>query len=151
MLHEPFYDPTKSYEDNYERGPFAAFADRKIHKHKNDPQDDFLGLKVHLAFGIPAGPLLNSKFIKGAFKKALKHQKKGQVLILSFMGTVRPNQTQQEFIDDNIQAAKLAKETGVKVLEVNLSCPNIGNEGLVCYNLAITAQILKGIRKVIGS
>jgi dihydroorotate dehydrogenase len=67
------------------------------------------------------------------------------------MGTVKPEQSQQEFIDDYILAAKLSYETGAKVLETNLSCPNIGNEGLVCYNLDVTEKVAKGIRDVIGN
>ncbi len=225
MIQVPFYNPAISYEENYQKGPFAAFADGKTYLQKNDPQEDFLGNRVYLPFGIPAGPLLNSKFIKAAFekgfdvcvyktvradlypchpfpnilsvhfkgksltlerlkksvladdkyqepiaitnsfgvpsrkpddwqqdvKKAISYTGKGQIMILSFMGTVKKDQTQQEFIDDFIQAAKLANQTGAKILEANLSCPNIGNEGLVCYNLEITEKITQGIRKVIGS
>jgi dihydroorotate dehydrogenase len=73
------------------------------------------------------------------------------MLILSFMGTAKPNQTEQEFLDDFARAAKLSKETGAKVLEVNLSCPNIGNEGLVCYNLEMTEKVLKTIRDQIDT
>lgn len=83
-------------------------------------------------------------------KKALSYQKQGQVLIVSFMGTVRENQTQEEFIADFTLAGALAKETGAPVLEANLSCPNIGNEGLVCYNLDVTEKICKAIRSKIG-
>src|SRR3989344_7794394 len=223
MLREPFYDPTKSYEENYDRGPFGAFADGNIYAQQGEPKADFLGQKVYAPFGIPAGPLLNSKFCKAAFekgfdicvyktvrsdifpchpfpnvlaihpegdltfeelkkpliadatyteplsitnsfgvpskaapvwqedaKKAVAAAGKGQVLVLSFMGTVRPNQTEQEFIDDYILAARLSFETGALIFETNLSCPNIGNEGLVCYNLDITEKIVKGIRNVIG-
>lgn len=222
-MKQPFYDPEKTYEENYEKGPFGAFADGKVFEQKGEPQHDYLGHKVYLPFGIPAGPLLNSNFVKAAFekgfdicvyktvrsvffpchpfpnvlsinvegdltqdklkepliastdwqtplsitnsfgvpskktevwqedaKKAIASAGKGQVLVLSFMGTVHEGQTQQEFIDDNIQTARLAHETGAKILEVNLSCPNIGNEGLVCYNLKVTRQIAKGIRKAIG-
>jgi len=67
------------------------------------------------------------------------------------MGTVKKDQAQKEFTDDYILAAKLAKETGAKILEANLSCPNIGNEGLVCYNLEVTKKVTEGIRKVIGN
>ena len=66
------------------------------------------------------------------------------------MGTVKPNQTQDEFINDYVLGAKLANETGAKVLEMNLSCPNIGNEGLVCYNLEVTEKICKKVKKQIG-
>jgi dihydroorotate dehydrogenase (NAD+) catalytic subunit len=220
---KPFYDPYKTYIKNYEEGPFNAFVDHKIYKQKGKPQYDFLDQKIYLPFGIPAGPLLNSVFIKAAFekgfdlcvyktvrtsifpchpypnllaihkakisvdnldkpietdkqfskplsitnsfgvpskdptiwqedaKKAISYTKEGQVMILSFMGTVRSGQTANQFVEDFILAARLAKETGAKVLEANLSCPNIGNAGLVCYMLTMTEKIVKGIRKVIGN
>ena len=68
MLKKPFYDPMLSYEDNYEKGPFSDFASSDKFEQTGEPSYDFLGHKVYLPFGIPAGPLLNSKFIKGAFK-----------------------------------------------------------------------------------
>lgn len=224
MLKTPFYDPFKSYEENYVEGPFGDFASGTKFKDSSAPANDFLGYKVNLPFGIPAGPLLNSKFVKGAFengydiavyktvrantyschpfpnllsvvepgdltldrldkpvvldsefkdpititnsfgvpskdpsvwqedvKKAMSYAGKGQVMVLSFMGTVKKDQTQKEFIDDYILAAKLSYETGAKILEANLSCPNIGNEGLVCYNLEVTKQVVKGIRQAIGN
>src|SRR3989344_2394149 len=69
MLKQPFYDPKKSYEDNYTDGPYGAFADGKVYQQKGEPEYNFLGQKVYLPFGIPAGPLLNSKFVKAAFEK----------------------------------------------------------------------------------
>ena len=223
MLQAPFFDPLRSYEDNYDQGPFGAFADDDMFEQVGEPAHDFHGHKVYAPLGIPAGPLLNSAYCAAAFKKGfdiavyktvrsgifpshpfpnvlaihpegdldfetLKHPViadatyteplsitnsfgvpskeasvwqadvkkaiaaagKGQVLVLSFMGTVHPNQSQQEFVDDYVLAAKLAYETGAPVLETNLSCPNIGNEGLVCYNLDVTEQVAKGIRSVIG-
>ena len=224
MLKTPFYDPTRSYDENYVYGPFGAFVDGKVYKQRGEPEHIFLGHKVHLPFGIPAGPILNSAYANAAFdkgfdivvyktvrsdiypchphpnvlaveltgdltieksqqpiiahtrykqplsitnsfgvpskpahiwqadvRKAIKHARKGQILVLSFMGTVKPKQSEKQFVDDYALAAKQSVETGVLVLEVNLSCPNIGNEGLVCYNLPITQKILKAIRKVIGA
>lgn len=223
MQQTPFYDPAKSYDENYDLGPFGAFADGKVFEQSGEPQHNFLGQKVYQPFGIPAGPLINSNFCKGAFekgfdicvyktvrsgeypchpfpnilavkiegdltvekaqekliadnnysqplnitnsfgvpsktpefwqqdvKKAISYAKEGQVLVLSFMGTVRENQTADEFIADYALAAKLSFETGAKVLETNLSCPNIGNEGLVCYNLEMTEKVCQAIRKEIG-
>lgn len=223
MLRTPFYDPLKSYDENYAEGPFGAFADADVVENKGEPTHEFHGHKVYLPLGIPAGPLLNSAFCAAAFrkgfdiavyktvrsgvfpchpwpnvlaihpdgnldfnalskpviadttyseplsitnsfgvpskeaavwqedvKKAIAAEGKGQVLVLSFMGTVRENQSQEEFVEDYVLAAKLSHETGAKVLETNLSCPNIGNEGLVCYNLDVTEKVVKGIRNVIG-
>ena len=223
MVTTPFYDPLKSYEENYAEGPFGAFQDGEVLLQTGEPTHDFHGQKVYAPLGIPAGPLLNSAFCAAAFKKgydiavyktvrsgvfpchpfpnvlaihpegdldfdtlsrpviadatyseplsitnsfgvpskdaavwqedvrkAVLAAGKGQVLVLSFMGTVREGQTEQEFIDDYVLAAKLSYETGAKVLETNLSCPNIGNEGLVCYNLDVTEKVAKGIRSVIG-
>ncbi len=219
----PFYDPEKSYEENFTDGPFGVFANDFAAHTEGEPQYDFLGFKVYSPFGIPAGPLINSKFCRAAFlkgydicvyktvrtgvfpchpfpnvlsvkvdgdltlekasqklvadnnyteplsitnsfgvpsrdpaiwqedvKKAIASAGKGQVLVLSFMGTVKENQTEQEFVDDWRLAAKYAKETGAKIFEANLSCPNIGNEGLVCYDLEMTRNVCKAIREELG-
>lgn len=69
MLHTPFYDPEKTYEENFEQGPFGAFADGEIIENKDEPRYDFLGFKVNSPFGIPAGPLLNGKFVQAALAK----------------------------------------------------------------------------------
>lgn len=221
----PYYNVEKSYEENLENGPYGSFIDGKKIKVKDKPRLEFLGYKVFLPFGIPAGPLLDSKFCTAALqkgfdivvyktvrgdlypchpwpnilsvkvkgnltiqmtqkkalvagtnysekplsitnsfgvpsrnpkiwqkdvKKALKKEQKGQLVILSFMGTVKKKQTRKDFIADYVKAAKLSKQTGAKILEMNLSCPNIGNEGLVCYNIDITREICRAVRKAIG-
>jgi dihydroorotate dehydrogenase (NAD+) catalytic subunit len=220
-----FYDPTRSYEDNYEKGPPILSANETPPTFPDIKHSTFLGFDVRLPFGIPPGPLLNSKFMKAAFewgfdvstyktvradvfpchpfpnvlyvdtpkdlkpqetprltatshtekskeqisitnsfgvpsrkpevwqedvKEALTFVKDGQLMILSFMGTVTENQSSNEFVADFARAAQLAHETGVKVVEANLSCPNIGNEGLVCYNLDTTEAVCKAIRNAIG-
>lgn len=224
-MHSLLYDIHKTYEENFKFGPLGIKKLKKPFLKQIQQNYKFLGFPINFPFGIPAGPLLNSKYIKGAFDfgfpvsvyktvrsnefpchpypnivyvnapkeihlekitrlsaldvnpknlsnisitnsfgvpsknpkiwqkdvlKARTYEKKGQILILSFMGTVKKNQTQEEFIEDFAKAAKLAKQTGVKALEANLSCPNIGNEGLVCYNLEATEKVCKAIRKAIG-
>src|SRR3989344_1037501 len=69
MLQTPYYDPKRSYEENYSEGPFGAFADGKKYTNSGEPTYDFLGHKLYLPFGIPAGPLLNGKFVKAALDK----------------------------------------------------------------------------------
>ena len=222
MLSPPFYDPTRSYEENYTEGPFNGFADG-VEVDGGKPRFEFLGQKINYPLGIPAGPLLNSKYVAAAFQKGFdvpvyktvrakefpchpfpnvlsvhvdgdltlekaKHPlvadavyteplsitnsfgvpsrpvalwqedaKKGihaagfgQVMVMSFMGTVQEGQTADEFVADFALAARLSAQTGAKVVEANLSCPNIGNEGLVCYNLDMTERVTKAIRKEIG-
>lgn len=219
------YNINWTYEENLKKGPVGLAKLKKPTYKKVVPRFKFLGFPIDIPYGIAAGPLINSRFIKIAFefgfsictyktvrtqsfpsypfpnvvyvdapekldpvktpslkvkyknitlekisitnsfgvpskdpkfwqedvKSALAHEKKGQLLILGFMGTVRKNQTEQEFIDDFAKAGNLSKETGVKALEVNLSCPNLSYEGLVCYDLKITEKICKSIRKVIGN
>ncbi|MGH7203777.1 MAG: hypothetical protein ACREHC_05025 [Candidatus Levyibacteriota bacterium] len=65
-MQTPFYDPEKTYEDNFNDGPFA---DGKIFEQKGEPQYDFLGHKVYSLFGIANGPLINGKFVKAALDK----------------------------------------------------------------------------------
>lgn len=69
MLRAPFFDPTKSYYDNWEQGPFNAFADGVVFPIEQEQKFDFLGYKLNYPLGIPAGPLLNSRFMKGAMEK----------------------------------------------------------------------------------
>lgn len=223
----PFFDPGKSYEDNYNEGPFGAFADGKDLKIPETPKYDFLGFKINSPFGIPSGPLLNSKFCKAAFEKGfdVNHYKTrrsvafptnewpnvlsvevsgdltaekakqpllgttnfdkdpknlsitnsfgnpspeppavweedmkkavvaaglGQLLIGSVVGTIQEGFSEEDYHNDFAKAAEMAKETGVKVIEVNLSCPNVASEGIVCFNLEAVVSIVKKTKERIG-
>ncbi|MBU6323068.1 MAG: diguanylate cyclase [Patescibacteria group bacterium] len=68
MLHEPFYDPDKTYYENWEEGPFGGFADG-VTLPESEPRFDFLGRKISYPFGIPAGPLVNAAFMRAAMEK----------------------------------------------------------------------------------
>lgn len=224
MLAAPFYDPKKSYEENYTEGPFNGFADGVAVPFEGEPKYDFLGLKINFPIGIPAGPLLNSKYVAAAFQKgfdlpvyktvraqefpchpfpnvlsvkidgdltlekaqspltadaeygeplsitnsfgvpsrppeiwqedskvAVASAGKGQAMIMSFMGTVREGQTAEDFAEDFAKAAELSLMSGAQIYEANLSCPNIGNEGLVCYNLDMTERVCAALREKLGS
>ncbi|MEK7471165.1 MAG: hypothetical protein AAB623_00750 [Patescibacteria group bacterium] len=228
MLFEPFYDPKKSYEENYEKGPFGAFADSKVENPAKrvlaETQYDFLGFKVNLPFGIPAGPLINGKFVQAALNKGfdivtyktvrsekypchpwpnvlsikidgdltlqkmkegvivneniegipelitnsfgvpslepefwqkdltnlLNNTGSGQIVVGSFQGTKKKGQNVEEYINDYRITAKLLKDVGVKVMEVNLSCPNEGTNNLLCYDIERSVKVAKAIKEVIG-
>lgn len=69
MSNVAFYDPTRSYYENYEQGPSGAFADGNVVERSGPPKETFLGRPVYTRFGIPAGPLLNGAYVKAALDK----------------------------------------------------------------------------------
>src|SRR5205814_8144064 len=69
MLKTPFFDPEKTYKQNYEDGPFGDFGNGKIFENQGEVKYSFLENRVFLPFGIPAGPLLNGKYVKAALDK----------------------------------------------------------------------------------
>src|ERR1044072_4000410 len=70
----PFYDPTLSYQDNYDLGPFGQFAGEPSSEERAAlelPEGMWItagGLRLRRGIGIPAVPLLNSKFTGAAFR-----------------------------------------------------------------------------------
>jgi dihydroorotate dehydrogenase (NAD+) catalytic subunit len=219
VLKNPFYDPLRSYKENCEKGPFNDFINPKEYINRGEPKYDFLGTKLYLPFGIPAGPIPNSNFVKSAFKKgfdviiyktvrtkkhpcneypnivplknngkltfkeaengvevdkvfkdplaitnsfgvpslspeewmedlkkSVSYAKKGQLLIGSYQGTNR-NIGELDFIEDWVLGAKLVKECGVKVIELNLSCPNEGKKNLLCHDTNMVLKIVKSVVK----
>jgi len=221
---QPFYDPLLSYEDNFEKGPFGAFTDGEINSPETKPSFSLLGQKINLLFGIPAGPLLNGKFVKAALDKGfdivtyktvrtrkypshpwpnvvgiklegdltmerankpllvttdfkyplsitnsfgvpsfnpdlwqkdlaetVQYAGKGQLVIGSFQGTPKGDGNVTAYIKDFVKAAQLVKESGVKVLEANLSCPNENSAQLLCFDIDRTYEITKAIKNKIGN
>ncbi len=222
----PFYDPQRTYEDNYASGPFGAFRGPSPFVRTERPQANFLGYQVTRPFGIPAGPLLNAAFCAAAFShgfdvnvyktvrtrahrvhafpntlavhvngaltieratrpvladsdfrhvesitnsfgvpsrdpddwqpdmaKAVQSAGPGQVLVGSFQGT-HPDGSHIDrvsaYVADHVRAATLVAETGARVLELNLSCPNEGAANLLCFDTPTVVRIVDGIRNAIG-
>jgi len=224
-MQKAFYDPTKTYDDNFDDGPNPTGTESTV-ENTGDPKYSFLGKKIYSPFGIPAGPLLNSDYIKYAFdngfdvvcyktqrsvkfdcnefpnvlyldldgdltlekaanpqvglvdtnkdpkeisitnsfgnpsrgpefwvndlRKAVSYQKKGQLLIMSVVGTIKEGFSEEDYWNDFAEAAKLAVSTGVEAIEVNLSCPNVATEGVLCYNPEAVLAICKKVKEVIG-
>lgn len=223
-MHTPFYDPLKTYEENYKEGPFGGFADGKIFKQKGVPSYNFLGQKVFLPFGIANGPLINGNFVKAALDKgfdiveykdvrskklkvnpfpniiplttngnvttllaqqglvqakdygkpltitnsfgipsmdpdvwqpdlsnAVTYAKKGQVVIGGIQGTIQETGGFDAYLKDFITVAKLLKETKVKIIELNLSCPNEGADSLLCFAYKHSIRVVETVKNEIGN
>lgn len=223
--HEMFYDPARSYEENYADGPFGLFHLSAKNELKIG-QYNIFDIPIDIPFGIPAGPLINSKFVEAAWRlgfsiatyktvrgtaypthpfpnvikvrssgpdirpgdvvtgelrvdsidvtrdgitnsfgvpskephvwqkdvqKAFSHMKKGNVMILSFMGTKEEGMDRDKYIEDFEKTCREARATGAPVLEVNFSCPNFGRDGLICNDLVTSRDILATLRNAKGN
>jgi dihydroorotate dehydrogenase (NAD+) catalytic subunit len=220
MSSVPFYDPAKSYLDNFKHGPFGLFAGTSPNSTTDEPKHTFLGHPVFAPFGIPAGPLINGRFVKAALDsgfdipvyktvrthryechpwpnvlavkvegdllpdrtlvaddnyseplsitnsfgvpsfdpevwqpdmaEAAAYARRGQVVVGSFQGTLPHNGSVATYLEDFALGARLVKETGVKIIEVNLSCPNEGTANLLCFDIQRSRQVVETIKNEIG-
>lgn len=83
-------------------------------------------------------------------KKAVEAAGPGQLLIGSVVGTIQQGFTDEDYHNDFGKAAEMASQTGVKVIEVNLSCPNVASEGIVCYSKEAVISICQKTKEKIG-
>ena len=220
MLSEPFYDPARSYKDNFEHGPFGLFADPPRIPQSSDAHYSFLGQPVSMPFGVPAGPLINGRYVKAALDMgfdipvyktvrtsqypchpwpnilavkiegdlatgrtlvanedyseplsitnsfgvpsydpefwqpdmadAVRYAGRGQVVVGSYQGTKSESGSVAAYIADFVTGARLLKETGVKIVEVNFSCPNEGTAALLCFDVPRARLIAEAIKTELG-
>ena len=219
-------DPAKTFDDNFDNGPFPSDSSESPYRNTGEPTYSFLGHKLYSPFGIGAGSLPTSKHVKYAFehgfdvvcyktqrsvpfpanefpnvvyidvqgdltlekaahpllgltksdvplekltvtnsfgnpsrgpqfwvddmKQAVKAQGKGQLLIASVVGTIQPGFSQEDYYDDFAKAAELAVDAGAPAVELNLSCPNVASEGVICYTSEAVVSIAKKTKAKVG-
>ncbi len=71
----------------------------------------------------------------------------GHALLVAFQGTDR-GEGRQAYIDDHVLGVRLLAETGAKVIEINLSCPNEGSKQLLCHDPTMVLDIVRAVRQV---
>jgi dihydroorotate dehydrogenase len=100
-------------------------------------------------FGMPSPP---REVWQADFRAAQALAKRGQLLILSVVGTANRNDAEAVLIKDFVKVVEYALAAGADVIEINLSCPNCsGMEGELYRNVALVERICKAIRTVIGN
>lgn len=76
----------------------------------------------------------------------------GQVMIVSVVGTADAETTEAEIIDDFSVLAAEARDAGAQVVELNFSCPNVGQrESEVYRDTELAACIAAAVRAAVGS
>lgn len=224
---DAFYDPMRSYEDNYLYGPFGPFAhEAPTRRSVGDGGSTWLGVSLGIPFGIPAGPLLNARFCAAALHwgydiavyktvrtrahashgwpnamavhvdgpltpagepqqvradldfsgvvsitnsfgvpsqdpdvwqpdlaAAVASAGDGQLVVASFQGTAWGDSARPEaaYLADHVLGARLVAQTGARVAELNLSCPNEGSSNLLCFDTPRVASIVDAVKQELGS
>ena len=102
----------------------------------SSPSPHIEELAVTNSFGMPSR---SSHYLLEDIPRANACLKEGQVMIVSVVGTVRP---ECSFLDDFVSAALLAKNAGAHLIEANFSCPNVSKkEGLLYTSLEAVKDI----------
>lgn len=117
----------------------SQIADRADHPPKNIEE-----LAVTNSFGMPS---MSPEFLLEDIPRAHSYLKPGQVMIVSVVGTPRPNES---FLEDFVEAALLAKRAGAKIIEANFSCPNVDKkEGCLYMSPQTVSEIGRALVKAI--
>lgn len=82
--------------------------------------------------------------------KAKAYAGDGQLLITSIVGTIQDGFDTEDYYQDFVRAAAYASIGGAMAIEINLSCPNVMNEGVLCYDKSAVLQICKLVKSTIG-
>ncbi len=104
-------------------------------------------LSITNSFGVPS---VRPDVWLPDMKKAIGLAHEGQILVGAFQGT-NHGKGESDIIRDHVATARMVKETGVKVMEVNTSCPNEGASHLLCYDIPRMEKIIHAIKSEIGS
>jgi dihydroorotate dehydrogenase len=106
-----------------------------------DRYDD--SIAVANSFGIPS---VTPSIWQPDMKETLALPKKGQSVLVAFQGTAR-GKGREDFVQDHVKGVGLIVETGANIIEINLSCPNEGEEVLACFDTDINTRIVTAVRQ----
>ena len=120
-------------------------AEETLVQAKQPPQD-VASLAATNSFGIPS---MDKDFLMADIAAANASLAPGQVMIVSIVGTPRDG---EDFLEDFAICSQIALEGGAKIIEADLSCPNVATcEGSLFSSPEMVFEISHRIRKVIGS
>jgi dihydroorotate dehydrogenase (NAD+) catalytic subunit len=112
-----------------------------------DEPVDLRTLSITNSFGMPAQP---PQVWQADMERAVRGAGHGQALVASVYGTPGAEGDPGAYVADFARAAAMCAETGVHAIEVNLSCPNVGRQGLLCHDPEAAARVCRAAREAIG-
>ncbi|MCF6276907.1 MAG: dihydroorotase [Candidatus Magasanikbacteria bacterium] len=163
ILNEPIYDKNKSYQYNLINGPFFNEEIPTIPDVEKEKWVDFLGFKIRSRIGVPAGPLLSSKWIALASKmgfdiltyKTIRSKYAGGHKSPNIVFVETPNQFKTSDLNTNFTLKKTpVKKTGEIAITNSFGMPSMDPDFLIEDIKKAHASIKEGqiiIVSVVGS
>jgi dihydroorotate dehydrogenase len=74
-----------------------------------------------------------------------------QLIVTSIVGTIQPGFDTDDYYQDFATTALLAKQCGAKAIEINFSCPNVHNEGVLCYDPEAVAAVARLVKHTVDN
>ena len=105
-------------------------------------------LSITNSFGVPS---MSPDVWQADLAACVAYAREGQVVVGSYQGTLPEHGGAAEYIADFRTGARLMRETGVKAVEVNFSCPNEGTANLLCFDVRRSREVVEAIRGELGS
>ena len=100
-------------------------------------------LSITNSFGVPS---FDPDFWQPDMASAAAHAGPGQVVVGSYQGTLPEGGGMEAYLADFALGARLMRDTGVKIVEVNLSCPNEGTANLLCFDADRSRRVVEAIQ-----
>lgn len=142
-IHPAHPVPNMIYVDT--KGPLTEARYQEPLQQAKYPPSNMDDLALTNSFGIPSR---ESDFLLADIAHANTSLKEGQLMIVSIVGTPRPN---ENFVQDFVLATAIAKDAGSKVIEADFSCPNVVTcEGSIHTNPETIYEISAAMRKESG-
>ena len=105
-------------------------------------------ISITNSFGVPSR---NPSIWQADVERAKRFIGKGQVLVVSTMGSSEYHPDVASFVEDFALGARLAKEAGADIVELDLSCPNSNAaEGVVYSDPNLSGAITKAAKAAIS-
>lgn len=105
------------------------------------------------SYGVPSEP--PERWQEG-LAEAIGAVRDGQVLLASVQGSSEIFRTPDALVGDFVEVARLAEETDVPAIELNLSCPNTVDERVeavfppICEDRFLSERIVRTVREALG-